>query len=58
MVIVSVMARPKTPKAKQRSQTIQVKATAEQKRILADKAKRANLPVSTWLLNVGLAAQG
>jgi hypothetical protein len=52
------MARPKTPKAKQRSQTIQVKATAEQKRILADKAKRANLPVSTWLLNVGLAAQG
>lgn len=50
------MPRPKTPKAKQRSETIQVKATREQKRLLTEKAKRANVPVSTWLLNLGLAA--
>ncbi len=51
------MPRPKTPKAKQRTETIQVKATPEQKRILAAKAKRVNLPTSTWLLNLGLAAK-
>jgi uncharacterized protein (DUF1778 family) len=51
------MPRPKTPKAKQRDQTIQVKATREQKRILIDKAKRANVSLSTWLLNAGLVME-
>jgi hypothetical protein len=50
------MARPKKPKAQQKGETIHVKATKEQKRTLTEKAQRANVPLSTWLLNLGLAA--
>jgi hypothetical protein len=50
------MPRPKKPKAQQRRETIPVKATREQKRQLADKAARAGIPLSTWLLNLGLTA--
>jgi hypothetical protein len=50
------MSRKKTPKAQQRTKSIQVKATAEQKRILADAAAREHLPLSTWLLSLGLKA--
>ena len=52
------MPRPKTPKSKQRTETIQVKVTPDQKRTLTAKASAKNLPVSTWLLNVGLEAKG
>jgi hypothetical protein len=51
------MARPKKPKAQQKGETIHVKATKEQKRTLTEKAQRANVPLSTWLLNLGLAAR-
>lgn len=57
MYIVSAMPRPKTPKSKQRTQTIQVKVTPDQKKTLAAKAQAKNLPVSTWLLNLGLEAK-
>lgn len=49
------MGRPKKSKAQQKTETIQVKATREQKRILAEKAERANEPLSLWLLKIGLA---
>jgi uncharacterized protein (DUF1778 family) len=50
------MARPRKPKAQQKTETIHVKATKEQKRALTEKANVANQPLSLWLLNVGLAA--
>ena len=50
------MARPKKPRAQQKSETIHVKATREQKRILTEKANSAGQPLSLWLLNVGLRA--
>lgn len=56
MPILSGMPRPKLPDAQQRNETIPVKATRAQKRQLATKAKKANMPLSTWLLNLGLSA--
>ncbi len=50
------MPRPKKPKGQKRDETIQVKATRQQKRILEDKAAKANQPLSTWMLNVALNA--
>jgi len=49
------MPRPKKPKAEQRTETIQIKATRDQKRTLAEKAQKAGVPLSTWLLNLGLS---
>ena len=50
------MARPRKPKAQQKSETIHVKATREQKRTLTEKAEQAGEPLSLWLLKKGLAA--
>lgn len=50
------MARPRKPKTQQKTETIHVKATREQKRALSAKADRAGIPLSLWLLNLGLSA--
>jgi len=50
------MPRPRKPKSQRREETITVKVTKEQKRILSAKAAKANTPVSTWLLNLGMGA--
>lgn len=49
------IGRPKKPKAQQKTETIHVKATSEQKKILAAKAAGAGEPLSLWLLKRGLA---
>lgn len=49
------IGRPKKPKTQQKTETIHVKATREQKRDLAAKAAKAGEPLSLWLLKKGLA---
>jgi uncharacterized protein (DUF1778 family) len=55
------MARPKTKRRKQvrKEDSIRIRVTDEQKRLLTDAAEKRGLGVSTWLLTLGLeAAQG
>jgi uncharacterized protein (DUF1778 family) len=50
---------PQRRKKIRKEKSIQVRVTAEQKRILADAAAKAGLGLSSWLLMLGLkAAQG
>jgi uncharacterized protein (DUF1778 family) len=44
------------PKAERKESVIPVRCTADQKRILEEKAKARGVPVSTWLLSLGLSA--
>jgi hypothetical protein len=44
------------PKAQRKEATIQIRLTAEQKRVLTDAAERAGLDVSSWLRNLGLTS--
>ena len=55
------MARQKTPRVKRRKEvrkedSIRIRVTEDQKRILTDAAEHAGLGVSSWLLTVGLRA--
>ncbi|MGH9895440.1 MAG: plasmid mobilization protein [bacterium] len=38
-----------------RENTVHIRVTDEQKRILADKARRRGLTLSSWLLSLGLS---
>jgi uncharacterized protein (DUF1778 family) len=46
--------RIKRRKATRKEELIPVRVTAEQKAALVDAAERRGLPVSTWLLTLGL----
>lgn len=47
-------ARIKRRKATRKEETVQIRMTAEQKVTLAAAAERRGLPMSTWLLTLGL----
>lgn len=44
------------PKAERKEETVQLRLTAEQKKVLAEKAKARGVGLGTWLLQLGLAA--
>jgi uncharacterized protein (DUF1778 family) len=46
--------RIKRRKAIRKEEMVQIRMTAEQKEILATAAERRGLPMSTWLLTLGL----
>jgi uncharacterized protein (DUF1778 family) len=46
--------RVKRRKATRKEETVQIRMTAEQKETLAAAAERRGLPMSTWLLTLGL----
>ncbi len=46
--------RNKRRKATRKEETVQIRMTAEQKELLAAAAERLGLPLSTWLLTLGL----
>lgn len=46
--------RIKRRKATRKEETVQIRMTAEQKETLAAAAERRGLPMSTWLLTLGL----
>jgi uncharacterized protein (DUF1778 family) len=46
--------RIKRRKATRKEETVQIRMTAEQKEVLAAAAERRGLPMSTWLLTLGL----
>ena len=46
--------RIKRRKAVRKEEMVQIRMTAEQKEILAAAAERRGLPMSTWLLTLGL----
>jgi len=46
--------RIKRRKATRKEETVQIRMTAEQKEVLAAAAARRGLPMSTWLLTLGL----
>ena len=46
------------PKAQRKEATIQIRCSADQKRVLAEAADRAGLDVSSWLRTLGLREAG
>lgn len=46
--------RIKRRKATRKEETVQIRMTVEQKETLAAAAERRGLPMSTWLLTLGL----
>ena len=50
--------RIKRRKATRKEDTVQIRMTAEQKATLAEAAERRGLPLSTWLLTLGLKEAG
>ncbi|MBI1817211.1 MAG: hypothetical protein HYR72_19750 [Deltaproteobacteria bacterium] len=44
------------PQKERKEEVIPVRASAEQKRMLTEKAKHRGLGLSTWLLNLGMSA--
>jgi mobilization protein NikA len=55
---VDTIARVKRrkPKAERKELMIPVRVTAMQKKLLTEKARRRGLPLSTWLVMLGLEA--
>jgi uncharacterized protein (DUF1778 family) len=47
-------ARIKRRKATRKEEMVPIRMTAEQKATLAEAAQRRGLPLSTWLLSLGL----
>ncbi len=50
-----IMPRPKLPKTKVKGSVIQIRVNAGMKRKLAAEAEKKGLPLSLWLLTLGLA---
>src|SRR5713226_4178452 len=50
------MPRPRTDRRERKEQSIRIRVTEEQKRVLAEAAEREGLDVSTWLRSLGLRA--
>lgn len=48
------MGRKPLPKKKQRAGSLKIRFTPEERKILDAKAKAANLPLGTWLRQLGL----
>jgi uncharacterized protein (DUF1778 family) len=50
------MARPKKDRRERKEESIRLRVTEEQKRVLTEAAEREGLDVSTWLRSLGLRA--
>lgn len=48
--------RRRKPAVERKEEMIPIRCTADQKRELTEKAKRIGLPLSAWLLSLGLSA--
>lgn len=51
-----MVQKRRKPKAARKEDSIRIRVTEEQKRVLTKAAKDSGVGVSTWLLTLGLAA--
>ena len=56
LVATLALVKRRKPKAQRKEESIRIRVTAEQKRLLAAAAQRDGLDVSAWLRQLGLRA--